>query len=60
MHNTTSKVPVFGVFLVRIFIRTEYRDLHSTSPYSVQSLGNTDQKNSKYGHFRRSVISIRF
>ena len=51
MHNTTSKVPVFGVSLVRIFIRTEYRDLHSTSPYSVQSLGNTDQKNSKYGHF---------
>ena len=41
--NTVWKVSVFGVFLVRIF------------PYSVQMCENTDQKNSEYGHFLRSV-----
>ena len=32
-------------------IRTEYRPV---SPYSVRMQENTDQKNSKYGHFSRS------
>ena len=29
--------------------------LSRKSPYSVQMRENTDQKNSKYGHFSRSV-----
>ena len=36
-------------------IRTEYGDLRSESPYSVWIQENTDQKNSLFGHFWRSV-----
>ena len=36
-------------------IRTEYREIHSTSPNLVQMRENTDQKNSSYGHLSRSV-----
>ena len=36
-------------------IWTEYGDLRSKSPYSVQMRENADQKNSEYGHFLRSV-----
>ena len=36
-------------------IRTEYRELRSTSPNLVQMRENTDQKNSSYGHLSRSV-----
>ena len=48
-------MPVFGVILVRIFpIWTEYvetlRSLHS-----VRMRENTDQNNSEYLHFLRSV-----
>ena len=32
----------------------------STSAYSVQMRENTDQKNSKYGHFSRSVFILYF
>ena len=35
-------------------IRTEYGEIRSISPYSVQMRGNTDEKNSEYGHFLRS------
>ena len=35
--------------------RTEYGDILSISPYSVQMRENTDQKNSEYGHFSRSA-----
>ena len=35
---------VFGVILVRIF------------PYSVRMRKNTDQNNSEYGHFLRSLL----
>ena len=28
------------------------------SPYSIQAGENTDQKNSEYGHFSRSVIDL--
>ena len=31
------------------------RKIRSISPYSVWMLGNTDQNNSEYGHFLRSV-----
>ena len=43
VHVTAKKVSVFGVFL-RIF------------PYSVRMRENTDQKNSEYEHFLRSVF----
>ena len=39
-------------------IRTEYVDLWSKYPYSVQMWENTDQKNSVFGHFSRSTISF--
>ena len=47
--NTAWKVSVFGVILVRIFPH-----LLRISPYSVRMWENTDQNNSKYGHFLRS------
>ena len=42
--------------LIRNFsrIRTEYGKILRISPYSVQTQENTDQNNSKYGHFSRS------
>ena len=42
-YTTAWRVPVFGVFLIRIF------------PHSDWIRENTDQINSKYGHFSRSV-----
>ena len=32
-------------------IRTEYREIQSISPFSVQMQENADQNNFKYGHF---------
>ena len=40
-------------------IRTEYGELRSTSSYSVRVRKNSDQNNSAYGHFLRSVIHYR-
>ena len=37
-------------------IRTEYKDLRSKSQYSVRIQENTDEKNSIFGHFSRSVM----
>ena len=37
-------------------IRTEYREIRSISPNSVQMRENADQNNSEYGHFSRSGI----
>ena len=49
---------VFGVFLsVFSRIRSEYRNLHSKSPYSVEMRANVDQKNSEYRHFAGIVWS---
>ena len=39
-------------------IRTECGEMHRISPYSVQMWENTDQNNSEYGHFLRSVSEI--
>ena len=36
-------------------IRTKYREMLQISPYSVRVPKNTDQNNSEYGHFLRSV-----
>ena len=35
-------------------ISTEYGEIRNISPYSVRMRENTDQKNSKPGHFSRS------
>ena len=44
---------LFGIFLVRNFPHShEYGEMRSIS---VQMQENTDQKNSKYGQFLRSV-----
>ena len=37
-------------------IRTKYRKIRGISQYSVRPWENTDQNNSKYGNFSRSVI----
>ena len=37
-------------------IRTEYGEIRSVSPYSVQMPEDTDQKNSEYGHFSRTAF----
>ena len=36
-------------------IWTEYEEIRSITPYSVQTRENTDQNNSEYGHFLRSA-----
>ena len=42
----------FSVFwIVFSRIRTKYGEIFHISPYSVQMRANTDQNNSKYGHF---------
>ena len=39
-------------------IRKKHGELWSISPYLVQMRENTDQKNSEYGHFSRSVLTL--
>ena len=48
----------YSEFLWSLFtrIRTEYRQILFISPFLVQMWENTDQKNSKYGRFSRSVF----
>ena len=51
-----EKCPYSGFFWsVFSCLRTEYGEMRSFSPYSVRIRENTDQKNSEYGHFSRSV-----
>ena len=51
-----EKCPHSGFFWsVFSCLRTEYGEMRSISPYSVRIRENTDQKNSEYGHFSRSV-----
>ena len=38
-------------------IRTEYEDLQSKPHYSVQMQKNTNQNNSKHGHFSQSILA---
>ena len=53
-NSLREKCPYLGFFwFVFSHIRTEYVSLR-VSPYSVQRREDTDQKNSKYGHFLRS------
>ena len=39
-------------------IRTEYEEIRSISPYSVQIRENVDQKYFEYGHFSRIKIVL--
>ena len=41
-------------------IQTEYEEIRSISPYSVQMPENTDQKISEYGCFSRSVDHLHY
>ena len=51
-----EKCPYSGFFWsVFSCLRTESGEMRSISPYSVRIRENTDQKNSEYGHFSRSV-----
>ena len=51
-----KKSPYSELFLsVFSCIRAEYGEILSISPYSVRMRENTDQNNSEYGHFLRSV-----
>ena len=48
VYYTTWKVSLFGVFLVRIFLHSDW--IRGDNPYSVLLWENTDQENSEYGH----------
>ena len=41
-------------------ILSEYGEMRSISPYSVQTRENKDHNNSEYGHFLRSVVHGEF
>ena len=62
LWKTTSlhKKCGYSVFFWFVFprIRTEYGEILHASPYSVQMQDNTDQKNSQYKHFLRSVLVL--
>ena len=53
-HEKYSNAEFFWSVFSRI--RSEYGDLLRESPYSLRMWGNTDQKNSEYGHFSRNAI----
>ena len=50
--NTSWKVPVFGVTLIRVFPHLDWISLRIQ--YSVQIWENVDQNNSEYGHVLHS------
>ena len=54
----TTWVSVYGVILVRIFPHSKW--IQRDTSYSVQIQEHTDQNNSNYGHFLRSVRSFNF
>ena len=56
--NTLRKWCPYSELFWSVFsrIRTEYGEIRTISPYSVQMWGNTDQNNSKYGYFSCSDI----
>ena len=60
--NTLRRKCPYSEFFWSVFsrIRTEYGEIRSVSPYSVQMRENTDQKNSKYGYFSRSDILVKY
>ena len=54
LHGKCPQSEFFWSLFSRI--RTKYGEILPNSPYSVQMRENTDQKNSEYGHFSRSVF----
>ena len=55
--HTVQKMSYSELFwCVFSHIRIEYGEIQSISSHSVQMWENTDQNNSKYGHFLRSAI----
>ena len=51
-----KKCPYSELFWSAFYrISTEYGEIRSISPYSVQMRENVDQNNSEYGHFSRSA-----
>ena len=56
VRQTLREERPYSEFFWSVFsrIRTEHGEIRSTSLYSVQMQGNTDQKNSEQGHFSRS------
>ena len=48
---------IHSILTVRVFLSVELllREKSFSGPYSVGMRENTDQKNSEYGHFSRSV-----
>ena len=58
LSSTAWKVPLFGLFLVRVF--PHLYCIRRDTPYLVRMWGNTDQKNSEYGHFElRSLYFLK-
>ena len=63
--NTVLKVYPYSELSVSVFwstfscIWTQYREIRSICPYSVQIRENGDQNNSKYRHFSSSVKTKR-
>ena len=54
-HKLRERCPYSEFFWsVFSYIRTEFGKIRSISPYSIQMLENTNQKNSEYRHFSRS------
>ena len=57
---TLRKTCPYTELLWSVFFRiwTEYGELRSISPYSVQIRENTDQNNSEYERFLRNVTDL--
>ena len=62
LRLTLREKCLYSEFFWSVFSRiwTEYGEMQSISPYSVQMWKNTDQKNSEFGHFAPSVRDAAF
>ena len=56
LRKTCPYTELFWSVFFRIW--TEYGELRSISPYSVQMRENTDQNNSEYERFLRNVTDL--
>ena len=60
VENVENAKSFISRWMITIFcsllsgIQTEYQNILCQSPYSVRIRENTDQKNSKFGHFSHS------
>ena len=59
-YSTLRKKCPYSELLCSVFsrIRTEYGEIQSISPYSVQMREKADQNNSEYEHFSRMLPLI--